>query len=68
MHSKTDIEAFTDALNKDIEGDTTATSQNSDLDSGNATSWEFLFIYFFFEFNFPILGLEVIESMYIYQL
>ncbi|KAM7518400.1 hypothetical protein LguiB_017362 [Lonicera macranthoides] len=32
MRTKTDIEAFTDALNKYIEGDNTATSQNSDLD------------------------------------
>lgn len=38
MHSNTDIEAFTAALNRDIEGDNTSTSQNSDLDSGNASS------------------------------
>lgn len=34
MHSGADVEAFTAALNRDIEGDNTSTSQPSDSDTG----------------------------------
>lgn len=55
MHSGADVEAFTAALNRDIEGDNTSTSQTpTTTDAGGGISRFFNRSYFLYTLSFQI--------------